>query len=94
MCVSYVCVVLHLRYMCVCSHAAPGCVEGSVELRGGSVSSEGTVQLCQNGVWGTVCDDHWGTQDAAVVCRQLGLNAQGGWVEQLLCPAYYHNYNT
>ena len=51
--------------------------EGSLRLVGGQIDSQGTVQICIDGVWGTVCDDIWGTSDAQVVCRQLGFGING-----------------
>ena len=44
-----------------------------MRLAGGALQSEGRVEFCQSGTWGTVCDDAWGVDDATVVCRQLGF---------------------
>ena len=44
---------------------------------GGRDKTQGTVQICIENVWGTVCDDSWGTSDANVVCGQLGHSNTG-----------------
>ena len=53
-----------------------GCTDGDIRLIGGRSSekfSEGRVEICSNGVWGTVYDEgNWDSRDAIVVCRQLG----------------------
>ena len=54
-----------------------GCAHGSIRVRGGSTSMNGRVEVCQNGDWGTVCDDGWTTVDSDVACRQLGFSNSG-----------------
>ena len=53
------------------------CTDGQVRLIGGTRKAEGTVEVCYNGLWGSICHASWDTSDATVVCRQLGYPTIG-----------------
>ena len=48
-------------------------MDGALRLVGGQSNAEGTVEVCVSGIWGSVCNESWSVNDAAVVCQQLGF---------------------
>ena len=53
------------------------CEEGDLRLIGSSAINQGTVEICMNETWGTICYSNWGQSEANVVCRQLGFSENG-----------------
>ena len=47
---------------------------------GGANDTLGLVEICINNGWGGVCIDRFGTNDAEVVCHQLGFSQDGRFV--------------
>ena len=67
-------------------------MDGAVRLIDGAINvTEGRLEICINGVWGTVCNDGLTDHDgfdidaARVVCRQLGWQECGEFMAIVPC---------
>ena len=78
--------IIHSPYNIITSLLADvqsdNCSHGDVQIASRSddtttLSSEGRLEVCVNGVWGTVCDLRFGTGDAEVACKQMGYDGEG-----------------
>ena len=62
-----------------------------MQLEGLSSNLAGIVEICHNGVWGTICGKPdtipWSEKNAQVVCRQLGYS---GALNSILQDTYEH----
>ena len=59
---------------------------GELRLSGGSTAMQGRVEICWNGVWGTVCDEQFDSTEAQVVCAQLNYPTTGQY--HIVCILY------
>lgn len=94
-CVMYTCVWNHKIddfNLTEQSDIGDDCVHGSVSLVGGSSGMEGTVLICINGLWGSICDDFWDIRDANVVCRQMGIQTSHSSTTGLLHFVFMHGF--
>lgn len=76
-CVVYEFMCFVYEFMCLKSYWSVVCKNGSLRLSDGQTNGEGRVEICFNGIWGTICQDGWDSLDATVVCRQLGFKPEG-----------------
>uniref|UniRef100_A0A4X2LK90 SRCR domain-containing protein n=1 Tax=Vombatus ursinus TaxID=29139 RepID=A0A4X2LK90_VOMUR len=64
-----------------CGHhedASVVCSDLPLRLVNGRNRCEGRIEVRYNGIWGTVCDDHWNIKNARVVCKLLGCGRAVG----------------
>jgi len=59
---------------------AQQCSDGDIVMMNGTITMDrdtyymaGSLQICINRMWATVCQREWDDLDAAIACRQLGL---------------------
>ncbi len=56
-----------------CNCLGTNCVNNSVRLIEVPSSIKKIVEVCKDGVWGSITSYRWNNQAARVICRQLGL---------------------
>lgn len=65
-------------------HHNTACSQGDIRLIGGTLASEGRVEVCNQNQWGSVCNISWDLNDANVACRQAGFGSGNQKLKDLL----------
>ncbi|KAL5459863.1 hypothetical protein EMCRGX_G033248 [Ephydatia muelleri] len=58
-----------------CPFVSSNCTDGSVRLVNGVDAKTGKLEICVEGVYGGVCNEHWTKSGSEVICKQLGLSS-------------------
>ena len=69
--------------MHVCIQFLASCSDGDLKLVGGSVASEGRLEICFDKRWTTIDGDGWTLPDTQVACKQLGYPTSGQFLAYL-----------
>ncbi len=64
-------------------------MEGEIRLVGGADESEGRLEVCLSGIWGTVSEYSPEGSAAKVVCKQLGYSDKGRQESGSTCTCTY-----
>ncbi|KAJ8050777.1 Scavenger receptor cysteine-rich domain superfamily protein [Holothuria leucospilota] len=59
------------------------CNDYDVRIVDGPTVSDGVVEVCYKGIWGTVCASTWEKEEALTVCRQLGYTDVVTWYSRI-----------
>ena len=73
--------------LCTCIDASvslANCNDGELRLVGGNDSAVGRIEVCINKAWGTICNTRFGTNEAFVICQQLGFPTEGTTISLIL----------
>ena len=71
-------VSLYLLFCLAKNNIIPvNCTDGEIRLVGGSTKYEGRVEVCINRGFGTVCGLNFDSNEANIVCRQIGAIPNG-----------------
>ena len=64
----------YIMYIIDISTPNASCLDGAVRLRNGTNELEGRLEVCINNAWGTVCEDEFSSDEATIVCSNLGFD--------------------
>lgn len=66
----------HYIFLTVTTADPVDCQDDDLRLFGGNSEREGSLQICRNGVWGSICS-RFTYIEASVACADLGYNPAG-----------------